>query len=612
MRSSGSAWRGIVALAATFLLALPAPASARDILELDPLRAHAQLQDWGDHFIDPTGQMTAGDVLRLRDGWQPTRVPSAYPVRHGEALWVRFTVPPAPDEQPWYLKLPQPGLDLATLYTRIADGTWLQQASGDGLPIASWALPHLYPVLPLAVSAAEPSYYLLRLQASDGIRAPVAFVTASALSAEQQQLSLVYGVYFGLLVMSAIFALATSAFLRDGAYLALGLWALMAAAAAASAVGITGLHLWPGQPAWADTAPYLLPALAMPPLAVFVAEALLLRERAPRLYVFALLGALAGVAAATGTVLLAGTARFGLMLATLALLWTLAAGLVGWAWYRGDPFARRLALALAPLPVALLLQWPLLAPRGLPAWASGEALVLIALGLCVPASYLLLALRSQERRDHRRRIAQLSEIDPATGLINDVVFGTRMQGLIERASRFGAPSIVAAVDFPNFDLLWKEFGRKRALELLLRLAERLTSIVRQVDTVARVGSARFGLLVEGPLTPARGRAFAAKVIAHCITPMGGLPQGMVVRPRVAVVLVPEHGTDPQQVMQLLEAMLAEPADASKAILIADGRTAAPGAVPPPADLAPAHPATVPAAHGSEWPATGQLDAEQAD
>jgi GGDEF domain-containing protein len=599
----------LAALVLGALLLTGAGTQARQVLDLDPARPAAELQDWGDFLIDGTGQLQLGGVLARTAGWQPTRPVSSYPLRQGEVLWIRFTVPPAPDAQAWYLQLPRPGLDLATLYTRAPEGNWTGQSSGDALPMSAWALPHLYPVLPLAVSAADPTYYMLRVQSGDGFRAPLQFVSASRLSAQQQHMSLLYGVYFGLLAMSGIFALATSAVLRDGAYFALGIWALAATAAVSAAVGVAGLHLWPEQSHWSDAAPYVLPALCMSPLLLFVAEALRVRERAVRIYAVALVLAVAAAAAAVGTVRTEGAARLTLLLVTLGVAWAGAVGLIAWAWWRGDPFARRLMLALAPLPLALLAQWPGLYPPGWPDWAQGDELILLALGLSLPGSYLLLALRSQERRDHRRRIAQLSEIDPATGLINDVVFVRRMQGLIERSARFDMPGVVAVVEFSNMDALWKEFGRKHALEMLLRLAERLMSIVRNVDTVARVGSSRFGLLVEGPLTTSRARAFAAKIIANCITPMAGLPQGMVVRPRVAIALVPQHGEQPQQVMQRLERMLAEPADAARSILFVESAPAE-LAPPPAAQATPAHEAPTTAL--SDWQPTAALKGEQTD
>ncbi len=546
--------------------AADAPAAPRHILDLDVKAQPAPLLDWGDYVIDQQGNATLAAVLARPAQLRPTLPQSGYPLGPRQALWIRFTVPATPDDQRWYVRLATPGLDLVTLYTLGTDDAWTQQSAGDSLPVSAWALPHLYPVLPLSVSAAEPTRYVLRVQASDGLNAPIEFVSESRLSWEQQRMSLLYGVYFGLLGMGAVFALATALALRDSAYLWFGLWSASAALTAATAVGIAGLHFWPESPGWSDAAHYVLPAASCAPFLLFIAQALLLRERAVRLFwlvcaLACLVAAGAAIAGMTG-----GPVRLGFAAVTVGATGLAAVVAVVWSWHRGDRFARKLMVALAPMALALPLQLgAVYSGMGMgPRWLPTQ---LVALALTVCASYLLLALRSQEKRDHRRRIAQLHEIDPTTGLINDVVFATRMRELIERAQRFDHQSVVAVVDFSNFTDLRGEFGRKQSLELLLRLAERLNSMLRSMDTVARLGDARFGLLVDGPVASSRARALCAKVIAHCIMPMSGLPQGMVVKPRVAMALVPSHGSDAPSVLRQLDDMLRSTADDPMRIIL---------------------------------------------
>ena len=592
---------GVLALAAA-----SAAATTRHILDLDVKTQPAQLLDWGDYVIDERGDASLQAVLAKPAQLKPTLPQSGYPLRPGQALWIRFTVPATPDDQRWYVRLPGPGLDLATLYTLGSDDAWTQQRAGDALPVSSWALPHLYPVLPLAVSAAEPTRYVLRVQTSDGLHAPIEFLSESRLSWEQQRMSLLYGVYFGLLAMGAFFALATGLALRDPAYLWFGLWSAAATLTAATAVGVAGLHFWPESPAWSDAAHYMLPAASTAPFILFIAQALQVRERAVRVFWLACALAAAGAACAVVAGLIDGPARLRLALGCVATATVACIAVVMWSWHRGDRFARNLLLALAPMALALPLQLGVVVPWFGPGPQS-LPVVMLALALTICASYLLLALRSQEKRDHRRRIAQLHEIDPTTGLVNDTVFARRAQDLLERAQRFGHQSVVAVVDFSNFAELRGEFGRKYSLELLLRLAERLTSMMRTMDTVARLGDSRFGLLVDGPVAPSRARGLCAKVIAHCIMPMAGLPQGMVVKPKVALALVPVHGAHVQTVLDQLDEMLRAAADdPNRIILIAD----LPEPAEPP-DAVAATP-TLPVAHGRNTDFQATSTKEEAD
>ena len=233
--------------------------------------------------------------------------------------------------------------------------------------------------------------------------------------------------------------------------------------------------------------------------------------RARLVVVFWLFCALAAgsLAAAVAAYLLPSPSRLQLPLGTAAAVGGGVAGLA-WAWYHGDRFARWLLLAaFAPLVLALLFplaRWLALAPLNF--WSQHA--VQLALGITLPAVFLLLILRSQERRDYRRRITQLDQVDPMTGLVNDDVFSHRLRGpdrapaALQLPERRGAGGLHQPAPSAR-----GEFGRKAVLEVLLRLAGRLTSLVRDVDTVARIGEARYGVLIEGPVPPDRAAALGS-------------------------------------------------------------------------------------------------------
>ncbi len=147
-----------------------------------------------------------------------------------------------------------------------------------------------------------------------------------------------------------------------------------------------------------------------------------------------------------------------------------------------------------------------------------------------------------------------------------------LRSMIERSRRFHCQSAVVLVDFTNLHKLREEFGRKAVLEVLLRLAGRLTSLVRDVDTVARMGEARFGILIEGPIPPDRGASVGSKVLARLIMPFSRMPMGLAVRPKIAVALVPGQGDNVQEVLDRLDAMLKEASpDYRKNIFVADSQ-----------------------------------------
>jgi GGDEF domain-containing protein len=308
---------------------------------------------------------------------------------------------------------------------------------------------------------------------------------------------------------------------------------------------------------------------------LFVLQVLAVRERAERIYWPCVMLAVA----AMGFAVLCGIApqpgRAWLSAGAVAGMATVSVAIAIWSWDHGDRLARRIVPAMLPFGATLLAYT---ARDAFGAWFVQHALVVLLAGLAttICAMYLLLASRSQARRDPHKRVVQLQEIDPLTGLVNDSVFASRLPELIQRSQRFEHQSVVAILEFTNYFQLRTEFGRKHSLEHLLRLAERLTAMMRTVDTVARVTETRFGLLVDGPVATSRARAMCAKVIAHCITPMAGLPLGMVMKPRIAMALVPMHGAKGPEVMAMLDRMLSEAAgDSSRVILVPEMRETAP-------------------------------------
>jgi 7TMR-DISM extracellular 2 len=87
-----------MALATGLLAALVSPAAwSRTVLDLDTRHQPVLLQDWGDYWIDPGGQLSPQQVSAATNlRWQPTQRQTIYPLTTGQALWIRFSVPPAP------------------------------------------------------------------------------------------------------------------------------------------------------------------------------------------------------------------------------------------------------------------------------------------------------------------------------------------------------------------------------------------------------------------------------------------------------------------------------------------------------------------------------------
>ncbi|MBI2769749.1 MAG: diguanylate cyclase [Burkholderiales bacterium] len=562
-----SGTRRLLGAALLLLAVLGAPALARTVLDLDPARQPVPLLDWGDSWMDTAGDALADNVATSPTlEWTPTREGAIYHLGSGKALWIRFTVPPAPDSERWYLEVPYSAVDRVTLYTPDSVGQWAPQSAGDSLPVASWPVPHRHPLLPLTVSAEEPRKYLLRVQNAHSFSAPLSFVSESYLSRNEQRTSLILGIYFGLAGLAAVLAALSAISLRDTAY---GLYAASVALMGltqASMTGIAGLHLWPNWPWWNDVAPIALPMLAVGSLAWFFSHVVAMPERSPRLYRLMLGIAALSVVAAVAVMLAEPSNRFRIMVPYIVLSTVAGSMSIVWAASRGDRYG--IWLLVGSVPVMIGAMFPLARLAGLiPISFLTMHGMQLGIAIELPVLLVILMLRSQHRREHNRRVQGLDRIDPATGLINAPVFMERLVRMVARSQRLKFQSAVIIVDIVNIEQIRTNFDRAAADEMPLRVAGRLLSAAREIDSVARLSEHRFGVLVEGPLSTEDAASAGPRLVARCLMPFKNKPLEWVAQVRVAQALVPAaSGMDTGRVLERMEALLAAvPADSKRAV-----------------------------------------------
>lgn len=557
----------ILSLLLGALLALgSAPVQSRTILDLDTTSQPVALQDWGDYWIDASGQFAPAQVAGTADiAWAPTHAAAIYPMTTGSSLWVRFTVPPAPDAERWYLEVPHPAINGATLYTLDSAGQWPAQRAGDLVAVSQWPVPHRHPLLPIALSAEMPTYYLLRLENGHAFSAPLRFISESRLSYSEQRVSLILGIFFGLTGLAAVISTLGALSLRDPAYGWYAIFVTLMGLSQACVTGIAGLHLWPQSPWWNDTSATVLPMLTTSAALLFVSAAVALPQRSGRLHGLVLGLALLGVLASAALTLVPTAARMALFIPGLLLLSFSGMLVLAWAWLRGDRHAPWLMLAFLPVILAAGLNLATNTPLLSMSFLARHGMQL-ATALHLPITLVVLMLRSQQRRENIRRIQGLDRVDPATGLINGHVFAARLLRMIARSVRLRHQSAVMLIDLVNIDQIQREYGRHAAEELPLRLAARLLSTAREIDSAARLSERRFGMLVEGPFSAEDAATLGPRIVARCLMPYKGLPVDCVAQVRVAYALAPHQGSNAQGLLTHLEELLAAvPARSKRAV-----------------------------------------------
>ncbi len=102
-----------------------------------------------------------------------------------------------------------------------------------------------------------------------------------------------------------------------------------------------------------------------------------------------------------------------------------------------------------------------------------------------------------ERKGAEEKLAHDAVHDALTGLPNRKMLIERLRRSLERIRRGGESQFaVLFVDLDRFKTINDSLGHQAGDELLLRITEKLTNIIRPVDMVARLGGDEFVILVE--------------------------------------------------------------------------------------------------------------------
>ena len=110
------------------------------------------------------------------------------------------------------------------------------------------------------------------------------------------------------------------------------------------------------------------------------------------------------------------------------------------------------------------------------------------------------------------RLVRLSQIDALTGLANRVGFEQRLTDAMSAAKATGEPLALMYVDVDRFKQINDTYGHAVGDSLLVEFADRLKSLMRKSDVVARIGGDEFVIVNERVLDPAVASKLAAKIL----------------------------------------------------------------------------------------------------
>ena len=493
-------------------------------------------------WIDSTGQSSVTQVVAGRTGqtFLPSRAEAVYSLGRDAALWqhYRFAMQGISKER-WVLEFPQPLLDRITVYQSTTSGKWTRLTAGDTLPVADWPAPGRYAQFNLELDETGARDVYVQIRNVANISVPV-YVVSQGYQTQRLQIEyLIVGIVVGTLLLLIMTCIAQSWTYRDYTYSWYAAYALLLMLTMAAWAGVAGHLLWSHSGKWNDLAPGCLGVITGSSALLFIHHicGTDTRKKWFERTIFGL--GLAGLPVAIAYALM--PRGLAVMMISGYLITVAMLGIIKsiQTWRRKDVIGLWVLAAFTPTALATVLLVSNVMGFVPSSWLTRYGLMI---GLIVEVPLLLIALniRSRERHGVEARAQTMPTQDALTGLLTAHLFQDRLQQIVVRSKRYQEPAAVVYIKLANYSYIKKTWDVAVAEQSLLRSVIKLRRLLRDVDTVGRVGEAVFGLVLEGVSERSDVTDLAARLIAAGLMPLKGLKPAVVLQFHAAAVLLSER------------------------------------------------------------------------
>jgi diguanylate cyclase (GGDEF)-like protein/PAS domain S-box-containing protein len=159
------------------------------------------------------------------------------------------------------------------------------------------------------------------------------------------------------------------------------------------------------------------------------------------------------------------------------------------------------------------------------------------------------AFQLAERRSY------LAQYDPLTGLPNRILLVDRMEQATKFADRHSDQMAVIAVDIDDFVQINSTYGQVIADSMLKEAAFRVTAVLRESDTVSRLGADDFVVLLPGVKSIDDVATLAGKILAAIAQPFLLGELAIHTSCSLGISLYPQDAIDAGSLMRLADGAL---------------------------------------------------------
>jgi diguanylate cyclase len=183
----------------------------------------------------------------------------------------------------------------------------------------------------------------------------------------------------------------------------------------------------------------------------------------------------------------------------------------------------------------------------------------------VVSSFTDVTDRKRAEQDLERRALY----DPLCDLPNRTLLLDRLDQAIRTSRRLATPVALLVMDLDRFKMVNDEFGHSQGDQLLLDVATRLRSDLRDQDTVARLGGDEFAILLPGA-DELGARRVAEKVTNALRRPFQIQGKSHEIGVSIGIAISPTHGDDVDSVLRCADVAMYQAKRSESGIAVFSG------------------------------------------
>lgn len=502
-----------------------------------------ELGDGIEYLEDPGGKLTLAQVQQRND-WDINHDSTFSKGYNASAWWLKFTIHNAERHNNWLLEIAYPVLDHIQLYVLSEDGRRQEFVMGDKQPFWSRPLQHHNFLVPLNLPETGNAVLYLRVQTTSSVQVPLNLWDEQAFHTLQIGPTIMHGIYYGGLLIIALYNLLIYFVLGERAYLYYVSYIVCLGLFVSGLHGWSFMFLWPNATQWNDQSILVFLAGCLL-FAVLFTRRFLAGEKPFQpwanwlffLYIVICLLAMVGVFVASYTLVISilvpatiASCLLGLVVGIVAcfegrasapyytLAWTmLFIGGIVIALNKANVLPSNIfteyALLIGSLLEVLLLSFALAErinqERSLR--IEAQTMALVTQKQANEALEEKVAERTLELEQANRKLQELSDTDQLTGLKNRRYLNQFLEDEFSRSSRYSHSIAILMIDIDHFKSVNDNYGHLSGDRCLKAVAEQIRLSNREpTDLVARYGGEEFCFVL--PETDSQG----ARVVAERI------------------------------------------------------------------------------------------------